>query len=58
MKYLRRTEGPISGVCGGLGKYFDLDPVIFRIIFGILIIGYGVGLLPYILLWIAMPEED
>ena len=29
----------IAGVCGGLGKYFNIDPVIFRIIFVILLLG-------------------
>jgi phage shock protein PspC (stress-responsive transcriptional regulator) len=45
----------IGGVCTGLGHYFGVDAVWIRIIFAILIIGFGVGIIPYIILWIAMP---
>jgi phage shock protein C len=48
----------IAGVCGGLGTYFDVDPIIFRIIFIILLLPGGLpGLIPYILMWIFVPEE-
>lgn len=35
---LRRSRGSkvVGGVCGGLGRYFDLDPVIFRVVIGVL----------------------
>ncbi|MCX7743945.1 MAG: PspC domain-containing protein [Flavobacteriales bacterium] len=46
----------LGGVCGGLGAYFGIDPVIFRLIFGITFIAWGTGLLIYFLLWIAMPK--
>ncbi len=46
----------IGGVSSGLGNYFNIDPVIFRIIFLALVFAGGSGLLIYILLWIAMPE--
>ena len=46
----------IGGVCGGLGEYFRVDPLIFRIIFIISFLIYGVGFLIYILLWIVVPE--
>lgn len=46
----------LGGVCGGLGAYFGIDPVIFRLIFGILFIVWGTGFLIYFLLWIAMPK--
>jgi phage shock protein PspC (stress-responsive transcriptional regulator) len=46
-----------GGVCGGLGAYFGMDPVWFRILFVILLIaGYGVWGLVYIVLWIAVPK--
>jgi len=47
----------ISGVCGGLGDYFNVDPLVFRIIFLVLLFGGGSGLLLYLILWIVMPEE-
>lgn len=46
----------IAGVCGGLGAYFNIDPVILRIIFVLLLFVNGVGLLAYIILWIAVPR--
>lgn len=46
----------IGGVAAGLGNYFDIDPVIFRILFFALIFANGFGILLYIILWIAMPE--
>jgi len=45
----------ISGVCGGLGAYFDIDPVLLRVLFVLALIFTGVGLLVYIILWIVMP---
>jgi phage shock protein C len=46
----------IAGVCGGLGRYFNFDPVLFRIAFLVLLIPGGLGLLLYIIAWIAIPE--
>ena len=46
----------IAGVCGGLGAYFRIDPVILRILFVLLFFVNGVGLLAYIILWIAVPK--
>jgi len=47
----------IAGVCGGLGEYFNVDPLVFRIIFLVLLCGGGTGLLLYLVLWIVMPED-
>ncbi len=47
----------VGGVCGGLGDYFDIDPVLMRVIFFILAFAGGGGVLIYILLWILVPEE-
>jgi phage shock protein PspC (stress-responsive transcriptional regulator) len=46
----------IGGVCGGLAAYFNMDPVIMRLIFAFLFLLNGLGLLIYIILWIAVPE--
>ena len=46
----------IGGVCGGLGAYFNMDPVIFRIIFAVLLFLTGTGFLAYVILWIAVPK--
>lgn len=46
----------LGGVCGGLGAYFNMDPVILRIIFVVLFLINGIGLLAYLILWIAVPK--
>ena len=51
-----RTEKVLGGVCGGLGVYFGIDPVILRIVWVILGLG-GVGILAYPLCWIIIPLE-
>jgi phage shock protein PspC (stress-responsive transcriptional regulator) len=48
----------IWGVCGGLAKYFGIDPVIIRIIFVLLIFLSGIGILAYIILAIVVPLEE
>ena len=47
----------IAGVCGGLGEYFQIDPVIFRLAFIVAVLALGMGILLYIILWIAVPSE-
>jgi phage shock protein PspC (stress-responsive transcriptional regulator) len=51
-------RGPVAGVAEGLGVYFGLDPVIFRIAFVVLLFAGGGGLLLYAVGWIAMPEAS
>ncbi len=46
----------VSGVCSGLAAYFGTDVVWVRVAFAAAFFGAGVGLLPYIILWIVMPE--
>ncbi len=45
-----------GGVCSGLGAYFNLDPVIFRVVFVIAVVFYGFSIVPYLVLWIVMPK--
>ncbi len=52
-----RTNHIIGGVCGGLGDYFDLDPVLVRLIWLILILFGGVGLFLYLIAWVIIPME-
>lgn len=51
------SDRMIAGVCGGLAKEFKIDPAIIRLGFAFSTIVFGVGILPYIILWIVMPEE-
>jgi len=53
--YRSRESSVIAGVCGGMGEYFNIDPVIVRIIFFLLMLPYGIGLLIYIFAWITVP---
>ena len=47
----------IGGVCSGLSAYFGIDnPVWLRIAFAAAFFGAGIGLIPYLILWIAMPK--
>jgi phage shock protein PspC (stress-responsive transcriptional regulator) len=46
----------IGGVCSGMGAYWDIDPVIIRIIFVVLALGGGLGVLVYLILYIVIPE--
>ena len=55
--YRSNTQKIFGGVCGGIGEYFDVDPVLVRIIAVILAFGPGVGVLAYIIAWIIMPER-
>ncbi|MFB7412564.1 PspC domain-containing protein [Streptomyces sp. NPDC056202] len=56
---LRRSRGGkvVGGVCGGLGRYFDLDPVIFRVVVGVLAVPGGLGLIFYGFAWLLVPVE-
>lgn len=45
----------IAGVCAGVAHYFDMDPTIIRVIWGVLAFGYGAGIVAYIILWIIAP---
>ena len=53
-----RTDKMIAGICGGLGKYFGLDSTILRLVFVLLIIFAGTGLLAYLVMWLVIPYEN
>ena len=55
--YRSRNNKIIGGVCGGVGEYFNIDPVLIRLIWGILSFIGGAGLLGYIIAWIIIPER-
>ena len=58
-KRLYRDENDkiLGGVCAGLANYFGIDVVVVRIIFVVLAISFGFGLIPYIILWVAVPSS-
>lgn len=55
--YRNPDDSIISGVCGGIGAYLNVDPVLFRILFVIFTL-FGVGAFVYIVLWIALPVAN
>ena len=52
-----RTDRHVAGVSGGLGRYAGIDPLIFRILFVVLTVFGGSGILLYALGWLLVPEE-
>ncbi len=55
---LRRQNGVIAGVCGGLAEFTGLDAIWFRLLFLILLLPGGLpGLLPYLILCIVIPHK-
>ena len=57
-KHLRRQDGVVAGVCGGLGEFFGIDPLWFRLLFLFLMLPGGLpGVLPYLALWIIIPRK-
>jgi phage shock protein C len=54
---LRRQNGILAGVCGGLGAFFGISSFWFRLLFVILLLPGGLpGILPYMILWLVMPK--
>jgi len=56
--YRSRTDRKIWGVCGGLAKYFDMDPTIVRVIFVASLLCGSLGLWVYIIMAIIIPQES
>jgi len=53
-----RSDKMIAGVCGGIARYFNIDPAIVRLLFVLSVFLGGVTPLVYVVLWIVMPEEQ
>jgi len=52
-----RDDRMIAGVCGGLARYLDIDPVVVRVIVASLTVVGGAGLILYLAAWLLVPEE-
>ena len=55
--YRSKKNHLIGGVAGGIAEYFGVDPLIIRIIFVLLALSGGSGIVVYIILWILIPQE-
>lgn len=56
--YRDEENSVLGGVCSGLSNYFDIDPIIIRLLFIVTIIFGGFGTIAYILLWIIVPKAE
>ncbi|WP_313804144.1 PspC domain-containing protein [Flavobacterium sp.] len=54
--YRDKEKGMLGGVLAGFGHYFGVDPLWLRIIMVILLFSWGIGIIPYIIFWILVPE--
>ena len=55
--YRSETDKKIGGVCGGIAEFLGIDSVWIRILWLVAVLIYGFGIVPYIILAIAMPDE-
>ncbi len=55
--YLSDKNRVIGGVCGGIGEYFGVDPVIVRLLWVIFALVYGSGVFAYLIAWLIIPRR-
>lgn len=46
----------LAGVCAGIGRHFDISPFWIRLIFVVMFLHFGIGVLAYIILWLMMEK--
>ena len=56
--YKNREKKMLCGVCAGLAEYFDIDPTLVRVLWAVVSLGYGIGLLAYIVCAIVFPDKS
>ena len=58
-KFMRSSrDQKIGGVCAGAAHYFNIDPTLVRVIWGVLAFCYGAGVLDYLILWAVAPVSE
>jgi phage shock protein C len=55
--YRSKNNRQVAGVCGGLAEYFNLDPTLIRVLFIILAVLGGSGVILYLAMWIIVPKQ-
>lgn len=54
-----QKDSILGGVCAGIANYFEVDPVLIRLIWVVFTaMSFGMGILAYIIAWIIMPREE
>jgi phage shock protein C len=56
--YRSRTNRQVAGVCAGLAQYFNIDVTLIRVLFVLLTVLGGAGLVLYVAMWIIVPKES
>ena len=54
----KRSNGVIAGICSGIGDYFDIDPVLIRLIWVVFAFAAGGGIVAYLIAWAIIPEAE
>jgi phage shock protein C len=55
--YRSRTNRQVAGVCGGLAEHFNTDATLLRVLFVVLAVLGGSGIVIYVAMWIIVPQE-
>ncbi len=55
--YRSRSNKKLFGVCGGFAAYFGIDPTVIRLIWALLALIWGAGILAYLVAALVMPDE-
>jgi phage shock protein C len=55
--YRSRSDGKLAGVCAGLAQYFNVDVTLIRVLFVVLAVLGGSGLILYLAMWIIVPKQ-
>ena len=55
--YRSRSNRMLAGICAGIANYFNVDPTIVRLVFVIMALAGGPGLIVYLILALIIPEE-
>ena len=55
--YRSSTDRKLAGVCGGLAQYLNVDATLIRVLFIVLTVLGGAGILIYVAMWVIVPQE-
>jgi phage shock protein C len=56
--YRSQSQRMLGGVCGGLAEYFNVDATLIRVLFLILAVFGGTGLVIYVVMWLIVPDVN
>ena len=56
--HLSTEDKKIAGVCGGVAEYFNIDPVVVRVIWGVAALTWGVGIILYLVCAFVFPNKS